>query len=103
MMPKPLRRLFKSQINSGMRVLQGMMDGIAPKKILDWAKVQAIKLISVAKVKILAFIKDKTSGAPQAAAGAREDGRKKNLNQQIQLGVDISDESQGDVDMLASA
>ena len=82
-----------------MRVLQGMLDGVAPRKVLDWAKVQALKLISVVKVQIVAFIKEKTSGAAQAT-GAREESRMKGQNQQIQIGVDASVESEDGVGML---
>lgn len=73
LIPKPIKRLLKNQINQAVRILEGMLEGLAPKKVLVWMQVQAVRLLSIAKEKAMAYVKaqmeKKTPPAQAASAG----------------------------------
>lgn len=113
MMPKPLKKLLKNQLNTFFKVFQGVMDGVAPKRVLAWLQIQALHLMSLAKVQIVAFINEKTGRKPSAeksnggGSSREESSRKKSSqSQQIQLGVAVdksTSESAEDSELLVSA
>ena len=94
MMPKPLRRLLKNQINQVMGVFQGMLEGVAPGRIVGWMKVQALTLLEVAKKQVVAFIKEKMNGSPPPAATATGGGVREESRGQRQQQMQIVDDSQ---------
>ena len=69
MMPKPLRKLLKNQINQVMGVVQGMMEGIAPGRVVGWMKGKAITVLTQVKVKIVTFIQMKLGGLQTSKSG----------------------------------
>ena len=105
--PKPLKRLLQSKINQVVRISQGMVEGIAPRRVLGWMRVQVINLLRAAKVQAIAFIKEKASKKPkptaEAEAGHADDGSRNKSSQdnKVQLGaVSISEnESTEDSDL----
>ena len=70
MLPKPVRKILKTQINSVMGVVQGLLEGAAPGRILGWAKNQALVLFVQLKEKIIVLIQSKISGQKATAGGS---------------------------------
>lgn len=113
MMPKPLKKLLKNQLNTFFKVFQGVLDGVAPKRVLAWLQVQVLHLASLAKVQIVAFINEKTGRKPSAdlsngGGSSKEENsrRKSSQGQQIQLGVAVDSsisESAENSELLVSA
>lgn len=110
LIPKPLKRLLKNQINHCVRVLEGMLEGVAPKKVLVWMQGQAIRLLSIAKEKTVAYIKTQMEKKPSVNGGnnSEEISQKKTArNQQLEVAVtedyDIDVEVSEDQSVLASA
>ena len=84
MMPKPLRKILKTQINQAMGVLQGMLEGIAPRKVLGWMKIQTITYLGIAQEKIMVLIKEKMSRPVSEGNGSNREEAKRKSNQQSQ-------------------
>lgn len=101
MMPKPLRKILKTQINQAMGVLQGMLEGVAPRKILGWMKVQTITYLGIVQEKIMVLIKEKMSRPVSEGSGNnREEATRKSSQQPqqlIQVDTDMEYNSVGDV------
>ena len=104
MLPKPLKRILQSKINQVVAISQGMLEGIAPRRVLGWMKVQVINLLSAAKVKAVAFIKEKAAKKPRPTAEvgqANDDSKSKSSQEKkVQVGAlsvsgDVSDEDSG--------
>ena len=104
MLPKPLKRILQSKINQVVAISQGMLEGIAPRRVLGWMKVQVINLLSAVKVKAVAFIKEKAAKKtrPTAEVGQANDDSKSKSSQEkkVQVGAlsvsgDVSDEDSG--------
>ena len=70
MLPKPVRKILKTQINSVMGVVQGLLEGAAPGRILGWAKNQALVLFVQLKEKIIVLIQSKISGQKATSGGS---------------------------------
>ena len=70
MLPKPVRKILKTQINSVMGVVQGLLEGAAPGRILGWAKNQALVLFVQLKEKIIVLIQSKISGQKASSGGS---------------------------------
>jgi hypothetical protein len=100
MMPKPLKRLLKSKINQVVRISQGMIEGIAPRRVLSWMKVQAINLLTAAKEQFVAFIKEKAAkkNRPAAEVGVADDSSKSKSSQDSQVGALSVSGSESDED-----
>lgn len=95
LIPKPLKRLLKNQTNQAMRILEGMLEGLAPKKVLVWMQLQAMRLLSIAKDKAMAYVKAQIGRkAPSPAAQAATVGDSEKISpkktaqeQQIEVAV----------------
>lgn len=84
MLPKPLKRILKSKIDQVVAISQGMLEGIAPRRVLGWMKVQVMNLLSAAKVQTVAFIKEKAAKKhrPTAEVGQANDDSKSKFSQE---------------------
>lgn len=97
MMPKPLRKILKTQINQVMGVLQGILQGAAPGKILNWMKLQSVSILKITKEKIMILIKEKFSKPVSSKNDKNREKENRKASQLMQVNDDMENSSDDDL------